>query len=75
MNKNNIKKKEFDVKSNCISCWACVGIAPEIFEFNEENKSCVKRQPETEKELQDTEDAKNICPVDAIIYKNEDNKN
>lgn len=75
MNKDNKNKKEFDVKSNCISCWACVGIASEIFKFNKENKSYVEKQPETEKELQDAEDAKNIWPVDAIIYKNEDNKN
>lgn len=55
-----------NINENCIGCWACVQICPQVFAFNNEearaevkwdlacdNESCIS-------------DAKNICPVQAI---------
>lgn len=58
-----------EVKVNtkdCIGCGACVAICPDIFEFNTDSKSCVKKQPENSKEVECIEKAKEACPVDAI---------
>ena len=50
----------------CISCGACVAICENIFEFNEQNKSIVKKQPSNEEEIQCAKEAANACPVMVI---------
>ena len=50
----------------CISCGACVAICENIFEFNDQNKSVVKKQPENEQEIQCAKEAANACPVMVI---------
>jgi ferredoxin len=51
----------------CISCGACVAICPNIFEFlKEDNKSHVKKQPETEEEIKCAKEAAEACPVQVI---------
>ena len=51
----------------CISCGACVAICPAVFEFNEENKSIVKKQPETAEEIECVKQSEAACPV-KVIY-------
>ena len=47
----------------CISCGACVAICENIFEFNDQNKSIVKKQPSNPEEIQCVKEAVNACPV------------
>ncbi len=51
-------------KEKCIGCGACVSVCPEVFELDENGKSEVKT---SECDSDCCEEAKNICPVDAII--------
>jgi len=50
----------------CISCGACVAICENIFEFNDQNKSIVKKQPSNPEEIQCAKEAANACPVMVI---------
>ncbi len=61
-----MKLKKFKVNEECISCGACIEIAPNNFEFGENSLAFVKKQPENEQELKATEEAMNVCPVGAI---------
>ena len=64
-------KKVCVVESKCIGCGACVAIAPENFDFNEEGYSTVINDNPNEK----TQDALEACPVFAIsIEDDESNK-
>ncbi|MFW5787724.1 MAG: ferredoxin [Halanaerobiales bacterium] len=57
----------FYVDEKCISCGVCITEAPENFSFTEDqNHAYVKKQPETENEENNCENALNACPVDAI---------
>lgn len=54
------------VNESCIGCSACVAIAPEVFELNDEGKSVV-----IESENYNEENVDNsiwACPVDAIYW-------
>ena len=53
-------------EEKCIGCGACVATAEEIFEMNDEGKAFVKKQPETDSEKEKANNAKEICPVQAI---------
>jgi ferredoxin len=50
----------------CISCGACVAICDKVFEFNDANKTIVKRQPLTEEEIKCAKESMNACPVMVI---------
>ena len=63
--------KKYEVSQQCISCKACVGVAANNFEMNENNKAFVKNQPRNNDEEKMCQKAKNICPVNAISLKNE----
>lgn len=54
------------VKDNCIGCGACIATCEELFEMNDNGIAKVKKQPETDSEKECAENAKEICPVDAI---------
>lgn len=49
-------------KDKCIGCGACVAIAPETFDFDEEGISSVINEMVTEK----AKEAEEVCPVFAI---------
>lgn len=49
----------------CISCGICVNTCPEVFEFDEDDKSVVKKQPEQFEE-EEVRDAADGCPVSVI---------
>jgi len=55
------------VLDSCICCSACIPIAPDHFDFTDDGDRvrCV-RQPATPSEWNDVEDAREVCPVDAI---------
>ena len=55
------------VNSSCIGCWACVAIAKDVFEINDDGYSVVKSLKSYE--WKNVEDAVSACPVDAISYK------
>jgi ferredoxin len=55
-----------NVNSTCIWCSACVAIAPEVFELNEQWLSEVIAADSYNKE--DVDNAISACPVDAISW-------
>lgn len=55
-----------DVNETCIGCSACVAIAGEVFELNDEGKSEVVYKENYEG--CDVDDAIAACPVDAISW-------
>jgi ferredoxin len=61
------KPGAFYVTSECIDCDMCREIAATVFKRNDDiSFSVVVRQPETETERQQAEEAVASCPVDAI---------
>ena len=57
----------FYVDDQCIACDACVMEAPHFFEMNdEEGHAFVKKQPESDAEKEECQNALAGCPVDAI---------
>ena len=54
------------VNEACIGCSACVAIAPEVFELNDEGKSVVIENESYNEE--DVNNAISACPVDAISW-------
>ena len=61
------EKGEFYVDRECIACDACVMSAPENFYLDEdEGHAYVKKQPTTEEEKEQCEEALEGCPVEAI---------
>jgi len=56
-----------DVNETCIGCSACVAIADEVFELDDEGLSVVKSCGSYEDFAVD--DAIMACPVDAISWK------
>lgn len=55
-------------KDLCISCGACVGIAPEIFQFGSDDKAEVKTDSIPNECKDDVIDAVDGCPTNAIKY-------
>ena len=53
----------------CIGCWACIWMCPELFKFNDESKSTVKRQPENQDEINCAKQAEESCPAGIIHVK------
>jgi ferredoxin len=55
-------------KEECISCAACVSMAPSIFQMTEDGGPArLLRQPSTPEELREVEEAAATCPVQAIV--------
>jgi ferredoxin len=59
-------------KEKCIGCGACIGIAPEVYEFDDEGFARVKKTEE-DKEIEINEENKDAaiealenCPTEAI---------
>ncbi len=55
--------------TKCIGCGACVAIAPETFDFDDDGLSKVINETVTE----DAKSASESCPVEAITIAAEDN--
>jgi len=53
-------------QEKCIGCGLCINQCPEIFEFNENNKSRVKAGADFEKNKECIKESVQSCPVAAI---------
>ena len=53
-------------KDLCISCGACVGMVPDVFEFGDDDKAEVVAKEISEDLTDDVKDAAEGCPTDAI---------
>ena len=60
--------KRYYVSKECIGCRACVGVAQNNFDINN-NLAYVKKQPENNEEIESCEKAMEACPVNAIYAK------
>ena len=58
--------KKIKVSDACIGCGACVSIANEYFDFNDEGYSCPKKEVIEDKDIDIVTEAKEACPVEAI---------
>lgn len=61
--------KKVKVSENCIGCGACVSMAPNYFEFNEEGLSVAIKEEVSKEDEEEVLDACSSCPVDAIEVK------
>lgn len=52
-------------KEGCISCGICVNTCPEVFQFDEDDKSEVISEPTSSNE-NDVQTAADSCPVSVI---------
>jgi len=59
--------KKLVVSDKCIGCGACVAIAGEVFEFNDEGRSVIKADADFGSAS--IQDAIDTCPIQAISYK------
>lgn len=53
----------------CIGCGACVAIAPEVFEINDEGLSSVKSKEVSDENRDVAREAMESCPTGAIEEK------
>lgn len=58
--------EKIKVNENCIGCGACTVIAPDYFEFSDENRVAVPIKEEVEEITDDIREAAEGCPVSAI---------
>lgn len=65
---NELQDWELSVNDNCIWCWSCVAIYPEIFDFDDEWKAFVKKWAQKTDDI-DIDDVIWLCPVGAICSK------
>ena len=61
-----MKFKQYTVSEECIGCRACVEVAGNNFDMNDQNVAYLKKQPSTIEEEKISEEALNVCPVEAI---------
>ncbi len=65
--------KKYKVSEECIACRACVEVAGDNFEINDNNIAYLIKQPENIAEETKCNEAMDVCPVNAIsAYKSED---
>ncbi len=62
-----MKKLKVD-KDLCISCGACVGAFPELFEFGEDDRAQAIKEEISKENLEEAMDAIEGCPTNAISY-------
>jgi len=62
-----MEKKIYKVSEDCIGCQACIDVADNNFEMGNDNKAYLKKQPNSDAEIKDSNSAIDICPVDAIF--------
>ena len=54
-------------KDVCIGCGACQAICPNVFEIGDDGHADVKTETIAEEETSNVQDAKESCPVGAIV--------
>ncbi len=58
--------KKYKVSEECIGCRACVEVAGANYEINDNNIAYLKVQPKNKDEETQSQEAMDICPVEAI---------
>ena len=58
--------KKIKVNESCIGCGACVSIAKDYFDFNDQGYSYAKKETIEDKDTELVMDAAGACPVEAI---------
>ncbi len=58
--------KKYKVSEECIGCQACLGVAENNFDMGPDNIAFLKKQPQTDEEIEECDQAIEICPVAAI---------
>lgn len=53
-------------QDGCISCGLCIDVCPEVFSYNEDDKSHAIEGDIPEKNLKQAEEARDGCPVNVI---------
>ncbi len=66
-------KNIYKVNDECIACRACVEVAPKNFDIADDGLAFVYKQPENAQETANSDEAVEICPVNAISKKVVDN--
>ena len=72
---NNSIMKKYKVSDECIGCRACVEVAENNFDINDDNIAFLKTQPLLEKNVEECNEALEICPVNAIFVEEEEKTN
>ncbi len=62
--------KKYKVSDECIGCMACVEVAGDNFEMNDNNIAYLKKQPNALTEQSLCNEALDVCPVGAISAEN-----
>jgi len=55
-----------DANEACIACGACFSSAPDFFASDEDGNAYVAKQPQTDDEISQCQDAMDACPVSSI---------
>ena len=56
----------FYVDDQCVGCDMCRSLAPDFFDMNDGGNSYIKKQPQSETEVELCTEALESCPVQAI---------
>ena len=51
----------------CISCGACIGICPDVYVWNDDEKADVTVDPIPEDMQEEAKDGQEACPTEAIL--------
>ncbi|OYT10594.1 MAG: hypothetical protein B6I18_08310 [Bacteroidetes bacterium 4572_112] len=68
-----MENKIYKVSDECIGCEACIDVAADNFEMGNNNKAFLKKQPNTDSEIEASNTAIDICPVEAIYIDAKEN--
>lgn len=56
-------------QDTCIGCGACIAECPEVYSWNEDEKSVAIEGDVPEENIEGAKAGRNVCPVDAIDIK------
>lgn len=62
---NSKSNRRPQVNDRCIGCWACINVAPDVFEYE---KGFAKAKKLDNYEWKNVDDAISVCPMDAIKW-------
>ena len=53
----------------CISCGVCIGMCPDVYDWNDDEKADVTKDPVPEEHQEEAKEAQEACPTEAILDK------
>lgn len=57
-------------KDKCISCGACMSVAGDLFQFDDEGFSCAVKEEVAKNDEEEVKTAAQVCPTEAIEIEN-----